>query len=403
MAGISIQSGEQGRGSTPARVAVLSVHYARSGGFLQLGGAEKYAQTVVANLLEAGAHVHAAYSGDNIFQSAREGPTHPHLSIERTQWLNESLSGDARLRPGVIRERIRWLRARRITTIVAIQQNGGGSFGASLLAGRLLGLRVVSAIRQEPAALPQATGKRWLGLIPSPELWRRRLIWRRRIAQACCDVLIFNSRAVADLHHVAFGHDRSRERIIPNGESPHEPHVVRRPLAVASVGRVTEAKGADVLLEAFGKIAERHPDATLTYFGEGPLATTLQERAGAMGLRRRVRFAGHSADRDKIYSDVDVYVQPSRRESMSNSVVEAMARGIPCVVADVGGLPETVDHGRCGLIFESGRADSCAAAISRLLADPGEYLRLGAAAQARARSVFDADTLRRATVEAILG
>jgi len=385
------------------RVAVLSVHYARTGGFLQLGGAEKYACNVVDWLLKAGAFVHAAYNGDDIFGGVSVGGRGDRFTTERTQWLDESLSGDARLKPGVILDRMRWLRARKITTLVAIQQNGGGSFGASLVAGRLLGLRVVSAIRQEPIEPPLSTGKRWLGVIPSPEVWRRRLIWRRRIAQRCCDALIFNSRAVADAHHRAFAHDRSRERIIPNGEAPQVLRSARRPVSVASVGRVTEAKGADVLLDAFGRIAHAHPDATLTYFGEGPLATTLQERAGAMGLRSRVRFAGHAGDRDAMYSNVDVYVQPSRRESMSNSVVEAMARGIPCVVADVGGLPETVEHGRCGLVFKSGEADACAAAISRLLADSDECRRVGEAGRDKARIAFDLDAVRNATIEAIIG
>lgn len=383
------------------RIAVLSVHYARAGGFVQLGGAEKYARSVVAGLLAAGVRVHAAYSGDDIYINVANDAE--RFTIEKTGWLNEALSGDRRLRPGVILKRARWLRARRITTIVAIQQNGGGSFAATLVAGRLLGLRVVSAIRQEPIAIPAATGKRWLGMIPSPELWRRRLIWRRQLAQACCDTLIFNSRAVADAHHGLFNHDRRRERIIPNGEIVAQPREHRRALSVASVGRITEAKGADVLLEAFGRIAGRFPDATLTYFGEGPLIPTLRDRAGAMGLTKRVRFPGYTADRDGIYSKVDVLVQPSRREAMSNSVVEAMARGIPCVVSDVGGLPETVDRGACGMVFASGRPDACAAAISRLLDHPEEATRLGRAAHLKARTTFDRGAIEVATVEAILG
>lgn len=386
-----------------ARVAVLSVHYARSGGYLQLGGAEKFARSVVAGLLAAGARVHAAYSGDDIYQDVANGAAADRLTVERTHWLNESLAGDARLKPGVIVDRMRWLRARKITTIVAIQQNGGGSFAASLAAGRLLGLRVVSTIRQEPNPLPPATGKRWFGLLPSAELWRRRLIWRRRLAQACCDVFIFNSRATADAHHRTYQHDRRRERIIPNGECAADLREQRHCRSVASVGRITEAKGADLLLEAFGQIAGRHPAATLTYFGEGPLTPILRDRAGALGISQRVRFPGYAEDRDEIYSNVDVLVQPSRREAMSNSVVEAMARGIPCVVADVGGLPETVDRGQCGLVFPSGQAEACAAAISRLLDHPDEAERLGRAAWSKARSAYDARAVEAATVEAILG
>lgn len=384
-------------------VAVLSVHYARAGGFVQLGGAEKYARDVVTGLLAAGARVHAAYSGDDIYQNVANGIGPDRFTAEKSNWLNESLAGDARLNPAVILNRMRWLRERKITTLVAIQQNGGGSFAASLVAGRLLGLRVVSAIRQEPIPLPAPTGKRWFDVIPSPELWRRRLIWRRRLAQSCCDALIFNSRAVADAHYRLYQHDRRPERIIPNGELAAPMRDARRGLSVASVGRITEAKGADILLEAFGRIAGRHPAATLTYFGEGPLIPVLRDRAGAMGLAGRVRFPGYAADRDSIYSNVDVLVQPSRREAMSNSVVEAMARGIPCVVADVGGLPETVDRGACGVVFASGAVGECASAISRLLEHPEEARRVGEAGRSKARTTFDANAVQAATVEAILG
>lgn len=397
------------------RIAVLAVHHLRAGGFLQLGGAEKYAREVVAALLDAGAAVQVGYSGDSIYDDLANRADSNRLTVERTAWLNEHLSGDGRIKPGVVRQRRRWLRDRQIDTLVAIQQNGGGAFACALVAGRMLGLRVVSSIRQQPIAPPCGTGKRWLGVIPSPELWRRRLVWRRRVAQACCDVLIFNSRAVADAHHALFCHDRRRERIIPNGDTVAS-HVdgcgradslallrSSEPTRLASVGRVTEAKGADVLLEAFGRLAPVHPKATLTYYGDGPLIPTLRDRAARLGVAERVRFAGYCDDREAMFADIDVYVQPSRRESMSNSVVEAMARGIPCVVADAGGLPETVDYGRSGVIFPSGRPERCAEAIDRVLSDPGEWRRLAESARRRAAEAFDRDRVRRLTVEAILG
>ena len=380
-----------------------------------MGGAEKYAREVVAALLASGAAVQVGYSGDSIYDDLAGQAAPGGLTVERTDWLNEHLSGDGRIKPGVVRQRRRWLRERQIDTLVAIQQNGGGAFACALVAGRMLGLRVVSSIRQQPIAPPGPTGKRWLGVIPSPEWWRRRLVWRRRVAQACCNVLIFNSRAVADAHHALFRHDRRCERVIPNGDLVAS-HVDGRgpadsvasvrssePTRLASVGRVTEAKGADLLLEAFGRLAPVHPRTTLTYYGDGPLIPTLRDRAARLGVAERVRFAGYCDDREAMYADIDVYVQPSRRESMSNSVVEAMARGIPCVVADAGGLPETVDYGRSGVIFPSGRPERCAEAIDRVLSDPGEWRRLAESARRRAAEAFDRDRVRRMTVEAILG
>ncbi|MFH1417846.1 MAG: glycosyltransferase family 4 protein, partial [Planctomycetota bacterium] len=114
-------------------------------------------------------------------------------------------------------------------------------------------------------------------------------------------------------------------------------------------------------------------------------------------------FRGFEPDHEAIYPDIDIYVQASRRESMSNSVIEAMARGIPCVVSDVGGLPETVDDGRTGFVVPSDRPERYAEALDYLLSDRATFARFSNAAVERVRSDFDlAATLRR-TVETVLG
>lgn len=395
--------GLTGRGGG-RRVVVLTVNHVRVDGHNYAGGAEKYAHLTIRALLDAGVEVLVAYSGESIHDSLAQADRTGRLTITRSNWVNTVGSGDSRLDVPTIRERRRWLRQTGADTLFAIQQFGGGAFGASLLAGRLSGMRVVTTIRQMPVPPPAPTAKRWLGVIPSPELWRRRLIWRRRMPAWCCHAIIFNSQRVADDHHRCYGHPRHRVRIIHNGETVR-PGVgaTGRPTSIASVGRVTEAKGADVLLDAFERIARNHPDTTLTYIGDGPLIPTLKDRARSMGLDRRVRFTGYRDDPERIYRDIDVYVQPSRRESMSNSVIEAMARGIPCVVADVGGLPETVVDGRSGFVVPPAAPGGFADAIERLLADGALYARFSEAGLRRVREDFSLDRVMAETVETILG
>ncbi len=387
------------------RVAVVAVHHVQVGESNYRGGAEKYILQVIGALLDAGAGVHVGYSGTSIYDDllARTDPT--RLTVERTDWLNDALSGDARLRLTTIRDRRRWLAASGADTVLAVQQAGGGAFGASLVAAWTLGLRVVSSVRQLPIDLPPPSGKRWLGVIPSPELWRQRLIWRRRLPAWCCHTIIFNSRRVADGYAHAYGWPRHRFRIIPNGEPSHDrptAAAARPPRHIATIGRVTEAKGADTVLEAFSLVAERHPDARLTYFGDGPLIPLLRDRAAQQGLRDRVVFAGYQTSHESIYPDVDICIQASRRESMSNSVIEAMARGIPCVVTDVGGLPEAVVHDQSGLVVPPDRPEACAAALSRLLSDRQTFARFSRAAGDRARELFDFHRVMRETVETVL-
>lgn len=393
-----------GWSATGRRVALLTVHHVQVGETNYRGGAEKYILQVIGAMLDAGATVHVGYSGTSIYDGLllRTDPT--RLTVERTDWLNDALAGDARLRLTTIRDRRRWLAASSADTLLAVQQAGGGAFGASLVAAKTLGLRVVSSVRQLPVDLPPPSGKRWLGVVPSPELWRQRLIWRRRLPAWCCHAIIFNSRRVADSYAQAYGWPRHRFRIIPNGEPPPDqpPTTVRPPRHIATIGRVTEAKGADTVLEAFSLVAERHPDARLTYFGDGPLIPLLRDRAAKQGLHDRVAFAGYQAGHESIYPDVDICIQASRRESMSNSVIEAMARGIPCVVTDVGGLPEAVVHDQSGLVVPPDRPEACAAALSRLLSDRQTFARFSRAAGDRARELFDLHRVMRETVETVL-
>ena len=100
---------------------------------------------------------------------------------------------------------------------------------------------------------------------------------------------------------------------------------------------------------------------------------------------------------------IDLCVQASRRESMSNSVLEAMARGIPCITTDVGGMPELIENGQSGLIAAAGRPDSLAAAIRELTADSALYMKIGEAARRRIQERFRIEDVRELTVRAILG
>ncbi len=386
------------------RVVVLAVHHVEVDGVTYTGGAEKYVLSVVRALLDAGAAVHVGYSGTGIYDELLDAHDPRQLTVERTGWIDATIAGDARLRLRTFRERRRWLRATDADALFAVQQASGGAFGASLAAARSLGLRVTASLRQLPDTPPSSTGRRWLGLVPSPELWRRRLIWRRRLPAMCCDALIYNSRRVAEAYETTYGFPSGSARGIPNGEFPRDRRpAALRALRIAGIGRVTAAKGADVLLDAFLMVSRRHPECSLTYFGDGDLIPALRAKAAAHGLADRVRFPGHQADRHEMYANVDILVQSSRRESMANSVIEAMARGIPCVATDVGGTAEAIGDGQTGYVIPADDTTACAEAICKLLDEPSRRARFAAAAMARTRSRFDIRPLMRDTVETILG
>jgi glycosyltransferase involved in cell wall biosynthesis len=386
------------------RVVVLAVHHVRVNGQTLTGGAEKHILTAISALLECGASVHVGYSGSSIYDELLSHHDPRRLTVERTDWLDEALSGDARFQLRTILERRRWLRASGADTVLAVQQAGGCSFAASLFAAKSLGLRVVASVRQMPPERQEVGGDWWLGIIPRPQIWRRKIAWRRRLVGSCCDAIIFNSRTVAESYQRELGWSACKALVIPNGET-----TIRRKRdygavrTIGVVGRVTRAKGADVMLDAFAQVAGGNPGLRLVYFGEGPLESELKGRAKALGVLARVEFRGYVSDRDAIYDEIDLFVQASLRESLSNSLIEAMARGLPCIATDVGGTREAVIDGETGLVVPPGESRAMADALSNLISDVEARLRFGDNGLRRVRREFNSESAAFELVRTVVG
>ncbi|MCS7040453.1 MAG: glycosyltransferase family 4 protein [Anaerolineae bacterium] len=148
------------------------------------------------------------------------------------------------------------------------------------------------------------------------------------------------------------------------------------------VGRLVGEKGVDLLVEAMAEVCREKPQARAIIAGKGPEEYTrqLQETIARLGLERRVELVGFITDeeRDRFYGVADVAVFPSRYEPFGIVALEAMAAGIPVVVAEGSGLAEVVEHGRTGLHVARNSASALAQGILQVLRHPE-------AAQARAR------------------
>ena len=113
----------------------------------------------------------------------------------------------------------------------------------------------------------------------------------------------------------------------PYADAGPGPHVV-------AVGRLEPAKGIDRLVSAFPQLLQRRPDAQLWLVGDGGEAARLAELADSLGIRERVRFAGMQSNPYPWMRCADLLVLPSRREGMSNTLLEAIACECPIVVLD---------------------------------------------------------------------
>jgi glycosyltransferase involved in cell wall biosynthesis len=124
-------------------------------------------------------------------------------------------------------------------------------------------------------------------------------------------------------------------------------------------------------LEAFARVLRTFPKARLSIAGSGPERSNLEARIAALGIAQSVSFAG-KLDRDQVaalYRDADFMLNPSRVDNMPNSVLEALACGLPVVSTRAGGVPHIVKDGVSALLVDVGDAEGMAAAVVRLVRD----------------------------------
>ncbi len=105
-------------------------------------------------------------------------------------------------------------------------------------------------------------------------------------------------------------------------------------LVIGHVGRFNQQKNHGFLLEVFAEIARKRPDAVLLLVGKGELEQDIRQKAETMDIADKVIFAGVRSDIPRVLSAMDVFVFPSLYEGMPNTVIEAQATGLPCVIAD---------------------------------------------------------------------
>lgn len=134
-------------------------------------------------------------------------------------------------------------------------------------------------------------------------------------------------------------------------------------------------------IRAFAQVRVRIPDAQLIVAGSGPEAPRLRQLAESLNLGESVRFTGRvdAAEMPALYRDARVALNPSRVDNMPNSVLEALAAGVPVVSTRVGGVPYIVEHDKTALLVEAGAVAAMAEAIVRVLSDAALAGRLRAA------------------------
>jgi sugar transferase (PEP-CTERM/EpsH1 system associated) len=164
--------------------------------------------------------------------------------------------------------------------------------------------------------------------------------------------------------------------------------------AFGCVGRLNPIKDYPTAIRAARELAQRNIRFRLFVAGDGPELEALQTQAASLP-RDCVRFTGALSDVPGFLRAMDAYVLPSLTEGISNSLLEAMASGLPPVATYTGGNPEVIVDGESGLLFPVGDSAALADRLLALTARSDLRSQLGARALARARERFSLDAMTR--------
>jgi glycosyltransferase involved in cell wall biosynthesis len=244
-----------------------------------------------------------------------------------------------------------------------------------------------------------STAHAWVMLGPRGELYRRLdLFLMRRF-----DHLIAVSHATK-AEMVAAGVPAAKIGVIHNAVDTEAwaPHRVTADLraelgvgqafpVIGYVGRITPEKDLETWLRAGALIADKHPDARFIMVGEGRDGTVqrqLRLLATSLGIDAQVIFPGYRENLLPAYNTFDLFMLSSRREGLPNSILEAMAMGLPVVTTDVAGAKELVIDGRTGFVRPQGDVYGLAQAALTLVEDAGLRRRMGQAGRERVERDF---------------
>ena len=128
-------------------------------------------------------------------------------------------------------------------------------------------------------------------------------------------------------------------------------------------------KSPDVLIQAVATCIRNNLDVELTMLGDGRFRPQLEDQARRLGVQDRIKFVGQVPPGKAVYDHLgraDIYVLPSRQEGLPRSLIEAMARGLPCIASNVGGIPELMEP---WYMVPPNDADALAQKIAALLSD----------------------------------
>lgn len=281
--------------------------------------------------------------------------------------IDESRTGT----PGILARLIDIIRDRNIDVIHTHRQKENilGSL-AGLFGGRVPSLRTVHGAPEHKPPLRK---------LHKHAIARADLFCARHLQGYIVAVSTDLAQRLADRFPAA------KTRVIENGIDLEELARLRQSRAAGNgsrrdtarigiAGRLVAVKRVDLFLRAARHLLDHHPElqADFHIYGDGPLRSDLGHLSSELGLSERVHFEGHRDDMHAQLVQLDALLMTSDHEGTPMVLLEALALGVPVIAHACGGIPEVLDHGRCGVLVEDHSPGGYAAALANQLAGTGQ-------------------------------
>ncbi len=216
----------------------------------------------------------------------------------------------------------------------------------------------------------------------------------QRLAYGLAHRVVANSQAAAARLRQE-GMRSTSIRVVWNGiDLPADDPAPRsRPIRRAiTVANLRAEKGHDVLIDAIASRPQLR-EMQFDFAGDGPCREALERRARERGVTDHVTFLGERQDIPRLLEQADLFILPSLTEALPNSVMEAMAAGLPIIASHTGGIPELLEDGVTGLLVTPGSVEDLGGAIVQMASDPRRAGSLGAAARTTVADRFSMERM----------
>lgn len=212
--------------------------------------------------------------------------------------------------------------------------------------------------------------------------------WYMRIGSLLKNRVMTVSEAAAETVSENMGIPRNRLDVVYNSCGVAGRGEKSVPPIILTAGHLVAYKNPDLWLEVALAVLQEWPDSLFVWLGDGELLESIREKVRRASLDKRILLPGYVPDPPTWYAQATVYFQPSLRESHGIAVLEAMAHALPCVVANTGGLPESVVDGETGYVCSPADSAAFAGRITELLGDTALRERMGTAGRLRVERHF---------------